>query len=379
MLTEIGAGDFIVTTGAIREVRRLYPDAHITLLVYPNTFELAEYCPYVDEIIVSSREACNKKNLLDFYNAKLNVASALLEKRYDICFTFAIQPPTFLLMYMSGARLRVTAIDHENWMVFNSSNGLLEALMRLATHLFPHNTYGYHRADRFFSLLENLLKLPITNRKLEVWCTPCDVEVAQSYISKASSPIYSLNMGGTNLQSHYPPEKYARLLEMILSEEPTATFIILGGGQVDLDSAAIIKNVAPKFYENNIIDLTNKISYRQSAAIINSCQMHIGNDTGTIHLAAATDCPVLEPICFPADLPMHKTDCPSRWYPYGVPSVIVQPEHALPECRGLHAYRGCAANFPHCITQIEPETLFKVFHLLKARIAEKICEPLYIC
>lgn len=185
-------------------------------------------------------------------------------------------------------------------------------------------------------------------------------------------------MGGTWSLNHYPPEKYARLLKMIVNEEPTATFIILGSGQKDLDSAAIIKEVAPKLYANNILDLTNKITYRQSAAVLSFCQMHIGNDTGTIHLAAATDCPVLEPICFPADLPMRKTDCPSRWYPYGVPSVIIQPEHTLPECKGLHAYRGCAANFPHCITQIEPSTLLRGFHLLKDRIETKICEPLYI-
>lgn len=377
ILTEIGAGDFIVATGAIREVRRIYPDAHITLLVYPNTLELAEYCPYVDEVIVSSREACNNR-VFEFYKVRMDMASLLLEKRYDLCFSFVIHPHSFLLMYMSGARLRISAIDHETFNEFNESNGLTELFMRLATHLFPYNTYGYHRADRFFSLLENLLLLPITNRETEVWCTAADVEVAKDCLSGASSTIYSLNMGGFNGIKHYPPEKYARFLELILREEPTATFVILGGGQNDLNSAAIIKKVAPNVYANNIIDLTNKISYRQSAAVLSFCQIHIGNDTGTIHLAAAVSCPVLELNCFPADLTMHKNNCPPRWYPYGVPNVIIQPEHALPECRGLYAYRGCATNFPHCITQIEPQTLLRGFHLLKERIEAKICEPLYI-
>lgn len=378
ILTEVAAGDFLVATGAIREVRRIYPAAHITLLVHSRTFEFAEYCPYVDEVVLLPLRH-SIYNLPDAYKFDLELAQILLEQRFDICFAFVIHPLMLLLMFMSGAKVRVTSIDYEKWTDFNNSIGLAELLMRLATHLFPCSTYGYHRADRFFSLLENLLHVPIANRKLEMWCSPADIEVAKSYLRKATGSVYCLGMGGTRMQSHYPPEKYARLLKMIFREEPTATFVILGGGDDDMRSAAIIKDIAPELYARHVIDLTNKVTYRQSAAVLSLCDVHIGNDTGTIHVAAAVDCPVLEPICFPADLPMRNTDCPRRWHPYFVPSVVVQPERALPECREKHAYRGCTADFPHCITQIEPSTLLRGFHLLQERIAQKICEPLYIC
>lgn len=379
LLTEVCAGDFIVATGAIREVRRLYPDAYITLVVYSRTLVLAEACPYVDKIIVIPQEH-SIYTLSEIYQANMAIARTLLEQRFDICFSFSIHSQLPFLMYMSGAKIRLIAIDHENLDEFSRSQGLKEYFMRLATHLFPYSTYGYHRADRFFSLLENLLHLPISNRKLEIWCTPEDVEVAKKYLSRATSSIYSLNMGGTYKENHYPPEKYARLLEMILREEPNATFVILGGGQGDLNSAKIIKTVSPKMYANNIIDLTNKITYKQSAAVLSFCKIYIGNDTGTTHLAVAMGRPVLEPICFPVDLTIKNTDCPARWYPYGVPSVVVQPAHALPECRNFkgHAYRGCAAKVPHCIAQIEPETLFKGFKLLKKHAAAGIKEPFYM-
>lgn len=379
LLTEVAAGDFIVATGAIREVRRLYPDARITLVVYSRTLVLAKACPYVDEIIVIPQEH-SIYTLLEAYQANMALAQGLLEQRFDICFAFSIHPQLPLLMYMSGAKIRITAIDHENGTDFDRGSQFRELMLQLATHLFPYDTYGYHRADRFFSILENLLHRPIITRNLEVWCTPEDIEVAKAYLQGATNPIYSFNMGGNVWANHYPPEKYARFLEMILREEPTATFVISGGGQVDLQSAELFKNFAPRIYANNIIDLTNKISYRQTAAVISFCDMHIGNDTGTMHLAAATECSVLELTSFPADLPMRNTDCPARWYPYGVPSVVVQPAHALPECKNHRPqlYHGCTANFPHCITQIEPETLFKGFKLLKKRAAAGITEPLYM-
>ncbi len=377
ILTEIGAGDFIVATSTIREIRRLYPTAYITLVVHPRAFVLAECCPYVNELILNPQKH-SSYNLLEFYKFNLEVVPKLLEQRFDICFALSIHPHTPLLMYMSGAKNRIISIEEENLELFNQSYGLTQYLMHLSTHIFPYNTYGYHRVDRFLSLLENMLHLPITNRKLETWYTPADVGVAASLLRGAEGKLYSLGMGGTSMQNHYPPEKYAQLLERILAEEPTAIFVILGGGKDDLKSAAIIKAVAPEIYANNIIDLTNKIDYRQSAAVLARCQMHIGNDTGTMHLASATNCPALEPICFPADLPMRNTDCPKRWYPYGVPSIIVQPKKALTECKASPGYRGCVMKIPHCITQIEPATLLKGFHLLKTRIAKKINKPLYI-
>ena len=381
IVTEIGVGDFVLASGAIREVRRIYPDAHITLLAHSTSFNLAETCPYVDEII-SDPQSLHPMDLFHFYKLNLQTASRLLERRFDICFSFAIHvPKTFLLMYMSGARIRLTAIEEETFEDFNRNKKLEILFMRLATNLFPRSDYGLNVADRFFAILENTLHLPITNRKLEIWCTPADISVARNLLRNISTPIYSLAMGGDGLQKHYPPEKYARLLEMILREEPTATFVILGGGQNDLKSAEIIKTVAPKIYEKKILDLTNKTNYRQTAAILKFCDMYIGNDTGTMHVAAALNLPVLSANCFSADMKILSTDTPNIFCPYGVPSVIVQPKKALPECKNsrVHLTYGCGSfHMPHCITQIKPETLFKGFHLLKERAAKKINEPLYI-
>lgn len=109
ILTEMGAGDFIVTTGAIREIRRIYSAAHITMVVHPRAFELAECCPYVDEIILNPQKY-SLKNLLEIYKSNMNMANLLLEQRFDICFSFPIHPQLPLLMYMSGAKIRITPI-----------------------------------------------------------------------------------------------------------------------------------------------------------------------------------------------------------------------------------------------------------------------------
>ena len=289
ILTEGAAGDFISTTGAIREIRRIYPDARITLLVHPRTLELAECCPHVDEIILESQDIPNNSLQL-IYAMNLKTASVLLEQRFDICFAFAIWSPTLLSMYMSGAKVRVTSVNHTNLDNVKNPDTPLGILMQLATHLFPCSTLGTHNADDSFSLIENLIHLPITNRKLEVWYTPADIALVKSHLRNASTPLYALCMGGSGFPKRYPPEKYARLLEMILSEEPTATFVIVGG-QNDLSSAAIIRDVAPAVYANNVVDLTGKLDFRRSGAALSLCDAYIGNE-----IVLPQTCQLVQPI-----------------------------------------------------------------------------------
>ena len=378
------AGDFVLQSAAIREIRRLYPGAHITLVMRASILNLAEFCPYVDELLTTNR-AYLPTFLNDFWFNILFVEN-LLKRRFDICYAFTQSSETPFLMYMSGARIRVTQ-RRDNDSIYLSAYPMKEAT-KLATHRFPEFNYGQHTVDDNLSLVDNMVHIPCANRSIEVWYTPADYSVAASHLQAEDKIFYALCMGGSFPLKHYPPEKYARLLEMILDEEPKAMFVILGGGNRDLQSAEIIKNVAPKIYEENVIDLTNKLTYRQSAAALTLCKMYIGNDTGTMHMAAAVKCPVLSPNYFAADLPsIPNEDAIYVYSPHGVPAVVVRPEHALPECMNNRinghitaAPRnyGCTANAPHCITQIEPETLLKGFHLLKERIAQKINEPLYI-
>lgn len=379
ILTETGVGDFVLSSGAIREIRRIYPAARITLLARTASRVLAEACPYVDEVVVETLNY-TAPNPFEFNRLNLITLNRLLKRRFDICFALSLHSRMFLLMYMSGAKIRVTSIEPEKLAALNKTNKLEQIMMRLATHLFTYGNNGIHLADRFFASIENLLHLPIANRKTEVWYTPADVAAARGLLHGAQKPLYAFSMGGSTQRKHYPPAKYARLLEMILVEEPTATFVILGGGKDDLKSAEILKNALSDACRKNVIDLTDKTNYRQSAAVMSFCDMYIGNDTGTMHIAAALNLPVLATNCFAADLPILNTDIPRIFHPYGVPSVVVQPAHILAECKRVdgHDAYGCVAGEPHCITQITPDTLLKAFHLLKKRAATGKTVPLYI-
>ena len=366
LLTGDGNGDFVFMSPAIREIRRIYPKAYITLLASHYYVALAETCPYVDEIIFRNWQGPADGGV--FWEKNMLILPSLLDKHFDVAITFKNFADFHWLMYASGARVRVTFAPFEE-------------LGKLCTKIIPDKKLD-HAVDYFLSVVESQLYLPVANRELEVWYTPADISMAKQIIRNFPRPLYALMMGASHARRHYPPEKYAQLVKMILREEPTATFINFGGGQVDLYSLHILKqSLGEELFNQHIVDLVNKSNFRIDAAIMSFCDMYIGNNTGNMSIASAVKCPTLVVECFPKDLDTGSDDVPRLYAPYKVPAVSIQPIHALPECKinkPYHQY-GCRANIPHCITQISPETIFKGFHMLKEKIAKKDYTTTYIC
>ena len=90
--------------------------------------------------------------------------------------------------------------------------------------------------------------------------TGLDFSTVRDMLKTARRPLYAIVFGGNRMIKHYPPEKYAKVVEMIANQEPTATFVILGGGKADGESAQILKqNLDEKLFAERVLDLTNAI------------------------------------------------------------------------------------------------------------------------
>lgn len=170
LIHDAAVGDFVSTTAAIREIRGVYPTAHITLMVTPMAMNLAEHCPYVDEIFPFTMPW---GDLPSAYQRNVEHAKFLLSRRIDVVYSFTHFPSTILLSYMSGARERVS-FDFSVEDGIHLETGPLFAMTDLLTVKVPLRLYGTHNIDRNLGLLDYTLHCPIKNREPEVWCTPID-------------------------------------------------------------------------------------------------------------------------------------------------------------------------------------------------------------
>ena len=359
ILHEGAVGDFILMSSMLRELRREYPSAYITLVVDSESKNLAEFCPYIDELLAVSFQSL-KGNLTSMYFTCLNVAQNLLRHRFDAVLAVAALHFTNspLLGYMTGARERITHMK--------------SVWLPLITHQLTPITKKFHVVDLAVQYAEALIKHPVDNRELEVWLEDADIESAQSLLP-STKKVIAIGLVGSRAKKHYPPKSYAQLIKRLYRADSELRFVLIGGKSDSAEAALIMRDVNRKC----ITDLTGKTTYRQTTAILSFCRMYIGNDSSAMHLAAAVGTPVLSPNCLSLDVPTS-FNVVEMFHPSGVPSVIVCPNHALAECRNSTSFYGCIADRPHCITQITPDDMFRAYNLLLERIAENNTEPLIV-
>ncbi|MBR1859364.1 MAG: glycosyltransferase family 9 protein, partial [Selenomonadaceae bacterium] len=382
ILHDAGIGDFIIMSSSIREIRRIYPKANITLLITQFSYSMAECCPYVDKLFIFSERLKKYADFFNYYKNLIEVVRQLLRHKTDIVFSFGQFAGALLLSYMTGAKeimnvYGLSATSKDILQAGNIPSNFFESFTTIKNNLDGLN--NPHDNERNLQTLQNYSKVRIQNRKLEIWFSPMDNFLAEINLrSVDNKKLYAISMGGGMhlAAKRWAPENYAKLMNMILAEEDVM-FVILGGTDEEEDSK-IVESLVDK---NHIINFTNKLNFRQSAAILNLCDCYIGNDTGMMHAATVLKLPVLNINCFPADINMTPLSFPQRYYPYDVPSVIVQPKHALPECENsispLRTTIGCTAGKPHCINQITPENVFQAFKHLQKQIAKNATEPVF--
>ena len=362
-----GVGDFVLLSPCLREIRRLYERAWIFLVVSPNVYELADCCPYVDEAAPFGFIHSNTKGNELFYIECVAFIQNYFQQPFDLAFNFAAFFTGSLLSYMSGARERFLFQPAEDWPLFHREIPYTAA-QALSTVLYPEKKLSPHTVDRYLAVLDNLLHYPVANRELETWFTEDDETHVQNLLPHGQNLLrIAIGLGGTGSgRKSWPVENYLQLMQQILQHDCTVHFVITGGLDEQDAAAFLAAHLAPE----QLTNLAGSLTYRQTAALLSHCQYYIGNDTGTMHLAAANHIPVLVVFAYAASLPPEESSIVERYAPYHVPSVIIQPDKALPEClhylgHPLQKMLGCIASQPHCITQVTVSEMYQGYLALR--------------
>lgn len=373
------AGDFVCFSAFLRECRRIYPKARITLLLSGRNAGLAECCPYVDERLLNTSfdvdipQGVPHRDLLQTAEFALRY---LLPRHFDLAFgpRLGIKGQSSALMYLSGARERVSftqdritpagTIAHLGWDV-------------LLTDAVPFVMEPMHDAERNLSILEYMTRLRIADRSLEIWYTKQHAQRAREALAplfaRGMRRVYAVCPGGSVGMKRWPAERFAAVCHEIMVHEPETGFLLLGGPG-DREASARVAGALG----DRAIDLTGEVPYLVSAAALDLAELYIGDDTSLLHVAAALGKPCLSVNAFPASLPMAAMSIPVRFAPYQVPQVTVLPREARDGCSDSWRH-GCShKDEPHCILGVEPLTVLRGYGALRERIEAGDRRPFFL-
>ena len=342
-------GDAVLTTPALGELRRVLPQAHITLATRSWAKGLFSDADYIDDLLVYDRGARDM-------GAPLRQAKEWRRRRFDLAVLFqnafeaaliarAARVPIRLGYATDGRRMLLThpislpAWRGERHEVFYYLNIIahLETLLDGASDILarePRLALGISETQRINA--SELLRA--TGARL------------------GGVPLVALCPGSTNSRAkRWPAERYAALADKLI--ETAGAQVALIGSR---DEEDVSREVASLMRQRPVM-LTGRTELAEVVAVLSLADLLVTNDTGPAHISAALDRPTLV---------IFGPTVPATTRPFSASAEIISRP---PDCAPC-MLRDCPIDH-RCMTAITPEEVFtRAVDMLGRKLAVEV-EP----
>jgi heptosyltransferase-2 len=329
-------GDAIMTTPAVRTIRRNFPKAHITLLALPWVADIFTDSPHLDSIF-----PYHKNGIHQGLGGRIRLIRQLSQQRFDLAILLQNAFEAALITTLAGIPAR--------------AGYTTDGRAMLLTHRVPldKETKKRHQVYYYQELLTKLglqpgpdqlfLRLPAAVR---TWAE--DFTNTLQKDRGIHQYLVGLNPGASyGPAKRWPAEKYGELAAGIADK--TGARILVFGTPGDRDAALIIQRFAPE----NVVDLTGKTTLAEAMALIERCGVFITNDSGLMHVAAALRTPLVA---------IFGSTNPMTTGPFSPDSKIIRKEIDCSPCMATH----CKADF-RCMQEISSDEVYAAAKTMLAR------------
>ena len=332
-------GDAVMTIPALRELRRILPDAHITLATRSSTKALFDEADFIDDLLVYDR----------FPRGVLSAIRQTKDwraRRFDLAVLLQNAFEAALIGFCARVPARIG--------YSTDGRGLL------LTHplAIPAWRGARHEVFYYLNIISELEKLLNDESDVMQREPVFDLTVSQKRRSEAREllvtngahldrQLVALCPGSTNSRAkRWPAERFAMLADKVIGESG-ADVVLVGSA----DEKGVSENVAGLMQLTPVI-LTGRTDLAQAVAVLSLADVLVTNDTGPAHISAALNRPTLV-IFGPTD--------PVTTRPFSTSSEVIRRP---PDCAPC-MLRDCPIDH-RCMTAIVPDEVFvRVSALLK--------------
>jgi len=375
-------GDILHATPAARWIKEQHPDAKLHWIVTPSMVELLDGNPYVDEIIPWERdeyEAHSKKlHIPTMWRMWWELKAKLEPYKFDVAVDVQGRLITGLVLLASGApiRLGLGGTKELNWLFTNyktkpSTDHVIKRYVEVA-QLLKEAVARQADLDTPLKTVDNLLEPETLNNvsankmyhmdfyvpsKLHTWSEE-QWKTIDNHTSlnrgEVEKPLrVGLVLGTSWVTKEWPQEKWYSLIKSL---QYRANFVCLGGPKESTQYKPLMDSLAAEGIDQIMLNMLGKTTLQEVGALIESCDVVVTADTGSLHIALALNKPVVA-LFGPTD--------PKLWGPLtGTFKVLVNDELDCLGCRK----RRCPKPDQYCMSGIEPVRVKKaIFELIGDR------------
>lgn len=311
-------GDVVLATPLVEKLRRFCPAAQIDFLLRKGNEQLLTGHPHLQKVLV-----WNKKR--DKYGGIFRLVREIRGEHYDWVINCQRFGASGLLTLLSGAK---------NTVGFDK-NPFSALFTRRVSHKFGTAERPIHEVERNLQLIEHLTDNSFERPRLHP--SKKDFDKAKSlasgkkYVCMAPTSVWSTKQ--------LPAHKWVKLMQKISAD----CSIFLLGGNADVAPCEQIRIAAKR---EGVENLAGKISFLESASLMQQAAMNYANDSAPVHIASAVNAPITAVFC--STIPAF------GFTPLSDRSFVVETPEQL-ACRpcGLHGRRHCPEGHFGCAETIE--------------------------
>lgn len=324
-------GDVILATPLIEQLRRTFPEATIDFALRKGNESLLLGHPHLRKVFIWRKKE-------EKYRGLWRMLRDIRRERYDWVINCQRFAASGVLTVLSGAKHTV-GFDKNPLSLFFS---------RRAPHRFGTASQPLHEVERNLSLIAHLMpKKPDTKHQTlntefqtpKLYPSEADYAKAAQF-SAGSDQYVCIAPTSVWFTKQYPAHKWIELIRLF----PPETTVFLLGAPGDQNACEAILETLP---ERKVLNVAGKLSFLESAALMEGAAMNYVNDSAPMHLASAVNAPVTAVFC--STVPAF------GFTPLSQNARVVETDVAL-DCRpcGLHGYKSCPKGHFRCAETITP-------------------------
>lgn len=321
-------GDAVMTVPALRTLRRVFPDAHITLVSRPGAADVFIDADFIDAVLVYERSGLA---------SAWNQVREWRRRQFDLAILFQNAFEAAAIAFLARVPLRI-GYDTDR-------------RRALLTHAIPlpawknerHESFYYLRLIEELKTLCGLVRTEAIEPQFRLDISADRRRAAKELLHKhgvgVAAPLILLCPGSINSRAkRWPLQRYAALGDRLL--ETGATVALIGSPAEREVSTQVCEQM-----RNAPVVLTGRTTVGEVMGIISIADLLITNDTGPAHIGSAVGT---------ATIVIFGPTNPLTTQPLGTTSEIIRHR---PDCAPC-MLRDCPIDH-RCMTAITPEEVFE--------------------
>ncbi|MGL5988732.1 glycosyltransferase family 9 protein [Cetobacterium sp.] len=324
-------GDLILSIPSFFMVKKMYPDAEITLLVRGYNYNIVKNLPYINRVVQIDRY--RQKELLEkiqYFNADAFIALYVDD--------FVMQ-----LAKASKAKVRIGPLSKlKSFFIFNK--GVLQKRSKSIKHEAEYNLDLIKKLDK--NLFEERFEI-----NTGIYLDKSNIDSAEKFFkdNNIGKKVLVVNpfMGGS--AKNITDEEYIQLIKKVIEKQEDLDIVITA--HISDEERGL--NLIEKIGKERVFLFANGGELLNIGAVINKSKVYFGGSTGPTHIAGSLQKSIV------ALYPKKPTQSPRRWGVFGNNNV----SYIIPDENSKENYNH--KNFDSYTEEVENKIIEEIIERLE--------------